>query len=62
MDQAAPAHQGILWHHVQCCQHPTVDRLATFVLVAIAKKELKLDGSLYSILQILSVTLFQKTR
>jgi hypothetical protein len=35
--------------------------LATFVLVAIAKKELKLDGSLYSILQILSVTLFQKT-
>jgi len=35
--------------------------LATFVLVAIAKKELKLDGSLYSILQILSVTLFEQT-
>ncbi len=35
--------------------------LATFVLVAIAKKELKLEGSLYSILQILSVTLFEKT-
>jgi hypothetical protein len=35
--------------------------LATFVLVAIAKKELKFEGSLYSILQILSVTLFEKT-
>jgi hypothetical protein len=34
--------------------------LATFVLVAIAKKELKLEISLYSILQILSMTLFDK--
>jgi hypothetical protein len=34
--------------------------LATFVLVAIAKKVLHLEGSLYSILQILSVTLFEK--
>ncbi len=31
-----------------------------FVLVAIVKKELKLDMSIYSILQILSVTLFEK--
>jgi len=34
--------------------------LTVFVLVAIVKKELKLDMSLYSILQILSVTLFEK--
>jgi hypothetical protein len=34
--------------------------LATFVLVAIIKKELKLDHSLYTILQILSLTLFEK--
>jgi len=34
--------------------------LATFVLVAIAKKELKIENSLYSILQILSMTLFDK--
>jgi len=34
--------------------------LAVFVLVAIVKKELKLDQSLYTILQILSVTLFEK--
>jgi IS4 transposase len=34
--------------------------LCVFVLVAIVKKELKLELSLYSILQILSVSLFQK--
>ena len=34
--------------------------LATFVLVAIVRKELKLNMPLYTILQILSVTLFQK--
>jgi hypothetical protein len=34
--------------------------LAIFVLVAIVKKRLKLDTSLYNILQILSVSLFQK--
>jgi len=33
---------------------------AIYVLVAIVKKQLKLDQSLYSILQILSVTLFHK--
>jgi len=31
------------------------------VLVAIVKKQLGLDGSLYRILQILSVTIFEKT-
>jgi hypothetical protein len=34
--------------------------LSTYVLVAIIKKELRLQQSLYSILQILSVTLFEK--
>jgi hypothetical protein len=34
--------------------------LSVFVLVAIVKKELKLDLSLYTILQILSVSLFEK--
>ena len=32
-----------------------------YVLVAILKKLLKLDQSLYSILQIISVSLFEKT-
>ncbi|PIU49179.1 MAG: IS4 family transposase [Desulfobacterales bacterium CG07_land_8_20_14_0_80_52_14] len=35
--------------------------ITIYVLVAIVKKRLKLDQSLYTILQILSVTLFEKT-
>jgi Domain of unknown function (DUF4372)/Transposase DDE domain len=35
--------------------------ISVYVLVAIVKKQLKLEGSLYRILQILSVTLFEKT-
>lgn len=35
--------------------------ISTYVLVAIMKKELKLELSLYTILQILSVTIFEKT-
>lgn len=35
--------------------------ISVYVLVAIVKKRLKLDQSLYTILQILSVTLFEKT-
>jgi hypothetical protein len=35
--------------------------VAAYVLVAIVRKALELDISLYQILQILSVTLFEKT-
>jgi len=35
--------------------------ISVYVLVAIVKKQLKLQGSLYRILQILSVSLFEKT-
>jgi hypothetical protein len=35
--------------------------ISVYVLVAIVKKQLHLEGSLYRILQILSVTLFEKT-
>ena len=34
--------------------------VAVYVLVAIVKKRLNLDTSLYTLLQILSVTLFEK--
>ena len=34
--------------------------IAVYVLVAIVKKQLKLDASLYTILQVLSITLFEK--
>jgi hypothetical protein len=35
--------------------------ISVYVLVAIVKKELRIDRSLYEILQVLSVTLFEKT-
>ena len=35
--------------------------VATYVLIAIVKKELKLDASLCTCLQILSVSIFEKT-
>jgi hypothetical protein len=36
--------------------------VATYVLIAIVKKELKLSASLYTLLQILSVSVFEKTQ
>ena len=36
--------------------------LATYVLIAIIKKELQIDASLYTLLQILSVSVFEKTQ
>ncbi|MEY4961243.1 MAG: hypothetical protein RL610_1422, partial [Pseudomonadota bacterium] len=36
--------------------------ISIYVLVAIVKKRLKIESSLYTILQILSLTLFEKTR
>ncbi len=36
--------------------------IAVYVLVAILKKRLKSEASLYTILQILSLTLFEKTQ
>ena len=35
--------------------------VATYVLIAIVRKELQLDASLYTCLQILSVSIFEKT-
>ena len=36
--------------------------IATYVLIAIVKKELQLKSSLYTFLQILSVSVFEKTQ
>ena len=35
--------------------------VSVYVLVAIVRKRLRLDASLYQVLQILSLTLFEKT-
>ena len=43
-------------------KNPAMDRaITTYLLVAILRKRLALDASLYQILQLLSVTLFEKT-
>lgn len=36
--------------------------VSTYVLIAIVKKELQLNASLYTLLQILSVSVFEKTQ
>jgi hypothetical protein len=36
--------------------------VSNYVLIAIVKKELQLDASLYTLLQILSVSVFEKTQ
>lgn len=41
--------------------HSANGAVATYVLIAIVKKELQLDASLYTCLQILSVSVFEKT-
>ena len=40
VDQAAPAHQGLLRHHRERRQDPNLDRGGTYVLIAIVKKRL----------------------
>lgn len=36
--------------------------VSTYVLIAIVKKELQLSASLYTLLQILSISVFEKTK
>ena len=61
MDQAASSDQGVLRHQRERRQDPSVDRHHVYVLVAIVKKRLDISASLYEILQILSLTMFERT-
>ena len=60
MDQTASADQTLLRDIRKCSENPNLDHVSVYVLVAIVKKRLTLDASLYTLLQILSVTLFEK--
>ena len=60
MDQAAPANQGLLRNERQCCEDQIWIAVAIYVLIAIIKKRHAMEPSLFQILQILSVTLFEK--
>jgi hypothetical protein len=61
MDQTAPADQGFLRYHRKCRKNPNLDRDFGIPAGAILKKELSLSQSLYTILQVLSISLFAKT-
>ncbi len=61
MDQAAFANQGLLRTSENAVKTQIWIAVSTYVLVAIVRKRLGLEVSLYQILQILSVTLFEKT-
>ncbi len=60
MDQAASANQGILWAERERSEDSDLIAVSVYVLVAIVRKRLRLDASLYQILQILSLSLLKK--
>jgi len=60
VDQAAPAHQALPGHQRERREDARVVRVATYVLIAIVKKERQLGVSLYRSLPILSVSVFEK--
>ena len=60
MDQAASADQAVLRDIRKRGENPDPIAVSVYVLVAIVKKRLKLEASLYTLLQVLSVTLFEK--
>ena len=59
--QAAPVTAKILGTSENAVKSQVWCAIATYVLIAIVKKELQLDASLYTWLQILSVSVFEKT-
>ena len=61
MDQTTFENQKVLWHIRKCCQNSNMDcHLNVCSGCDIMKKRLKTDLTLYTILQILSITLFEK--
>jgi hypothetical protein len=62
MDQTAPEDQASLRDIGECCETQMWIAVSVDVLVAIIKKELALEISLYTFLQILSVRRFEKTQ
>ena len=61
MDQAASSDQGVLRHRENAVKSQVWIAVSVYVLVAIVKKRLGISASLYEILQILSLTMFERT-
>ena len=60
VDQAASTDQGVLRHDRDAVKTQIWIAVSVYVLVAIVKKRLQLSASLYEILQILSLTMFEQ--
>ena len=60
MDQTASPYKAFLRSFRKCYQISIWIAVSVYVLIAIIKKKLNLDVSLYALLQILSVTIFEK--
>src|SRR5258707_5244393 len=56
-----PRHKKVYGTFENALKTQILISISTYVLVSIVKKELHIEGSLYTILQILSITLFEKT-
>ena len=61
MDQAAPEYKAFHGASVNAVGTRIWIAITTYLLVAILKKELAIEDSIYIILQVLSVSLFEKT-
>ena len=61
MDQTASAHQIILRASENAVKSQIWTAISVYVLGAIIKKRLGIKADLYTILQVLSLTLFEKT-
>lgn len=60
LHQTAPVHQNLLRDKRECCKTQIWIAICVYLLVAITKKRLNIEQSLYTILQILSVSVFEK--
>jgi hypothetical protein len=60
MDQTTSAHQSLFGTSPNALRSQIWTAIAGYLLVAILKKRLHREASLYTVLQILSLTLFEK--
>jgi len=61
LDQTALADQTLLGNDGKCGKDQIWCAVSTYVPIAIVKKELHLNASLYTLLQLLSASVFEKT-
>lgn len=61
MDQAKSPNKNVLWHFGECRQDSNMDSGVGLCTCAIMKKQLNIRASLYTILQVISVSAFERT-